>query len=680
MTTSIRTAKRSTPAVLSPGPRTRVVVRAAVLLAMVACALYAPSWRHGFVGDDAFVIGRNAWTQQGLSALRRIVAHSLYFGSVQTNAGLYRPAAGAYYVVVGALAGLRPAGFHLAHIGLYGLNAAIVFVFLTRVTRRSIAVPFAATLLFIAHPIHTEVVNNIKSADEMLCLLFFLSSATAWLMAADASRRSFSSWRSLSLAAYALAVCSKETAVPMVVVLPALWYFFRRRGIRESLVASMPFWGVALLYLVVRQVVFNAEPATNTVTLANNALLASNDGSVQLASALAYVAQYARMLIWPHPLSFDYSYNAIPAHTFADPVAWLAMGLIAALTTVVVKGFKDRRLAAFAVLWCAASLVLVTNLLFLVSTNFGERLLYLPSVVVCYGAARVLFRLAKVSEEQPLRAALQSPIVLATLLIVLSAASTVSVRRTREWRDEITLFSADVLTYPNSARLNNYLGNTYYFAGNRLVEQHAAPDTAATDFANAKRYLLRGLAIHDEFLEQHAVLGMAEYQLREYREAIPHLQRSLTFPDYRVPALEMIAGSYEQLHMPDRALATFKQIDDEGIPYPHGWFALGNDATARGDYDTSIAYFDRVIAATPGNVNAHFNLAVAHYRKGDFVRSLESCERCVAMKADKVNCLALAAEDLARTGHRDRALAYFSKAAAIDPGDPWVRSAAAVVK
>jgi hypothetical protein len=31
-------------------------------------------------------------------------------------------------------------------------------------------------LLFIAHPIHTEVVGNIKSRDELLCFLFsFLS-------------------------------------------------------------------------------------------------------------------------------------------------------------------------------------------------------------------------------------------------------------------------------------------------------------------------------------------------------------------------------------------------------------------------------------------------------------------------------------------------------------------------
>src|ERR1700680_4606252 len=65
----------------------------ALLLAIAACALYAPSWHHGFVGDDSFVTWNNAWTRQGLSALPRIVSHSAYFGSVPQHSGLYRPAA-----------------------------------------------------------------------------------------------------------------------------------------------------------------------------------------------------------------------------------------------------------------------------------------------------------------------------------------------------------------------------------------------------------------------------------------------------------------------------------------------------------------------------------------------------------------------------------------------------------
>ncbi len=658
-------SKRSKLAAIVPKARPPDHLRAALFLATTAWALYASSWHHGFVGDDSWVTWANAWTRLGLSGLPRIVSHSLYFGAVPQNSGLYRPVAGAYCVVVGVLVGLRPAGYHLANILLYGLNAALVFLFLARLTRRSIAVPVVATLLFIAHPIHTEVVNNIKSADEMLCLAFFLTSAMAWLAYADTSD---ARWRYVSLAGYALAVCSKETAVPMVVTLPALWYFFRQRPARASLVAAIPFLAVALLYLIARHVVFTSEPATNTVTILNNALLATSDGSVRLASALAYLTKYAEMLVWPHPLSFDYSYNAIPLHTFANFDVSIAMAICVVLGVVLIAGFRRRSVEAFAVLWCAASMILVSNLFFLVSANFGERLLYFPSVVVCYVAARLLFDAARVPEAQTLEAALRSPIVVWPLLIVLGAGSVAVLSRTREWRDEITLFSADVLKYPNSARLNNYLGSLYYFAGDRLFTQQTDLERASADFANAKTDLLRGLAIHDEFQDLHAVLGMAEYRLKQYREAIPHLERSLSCPLYRTSALEMMADCYEQLLMPARALELFKQIDTERIPYPQGWFALGNDAAAHGDDDSSIRYFQQVATATPDNVAAQVNLALGQRRKGDYAASLASAERCLALKPDQTiqaRCLVLAADDLMRTGHRDQAFAYFEKAKAI---------------
>ncbi len=49
----------------------------------------------------------------------------------------------------------------------------------------SIAIPLIATLLFVVHPVHTEVVANIKSRDEILSLLFTLFSLSFLLKASD---------------------------------------------------------------------------------------------------------------------------------------------------------------------------------------------------------------------------------------------------------------------------------------------------------------------------------------------------------------------------------------------------------------------------------------------------------------------------------------------------------------
>ena len=633
-------------------------------LALCAALLYSPSWQYGFVGDDSRVILNNQWTKQGVSALPHILAHSLYFGDVPLNGGLYRPIAGAYYDMVGTVSDLSATGYHLAQLALYALNAALVFLFFTRLRRSSTALPLVATLLFIVHPIHTEVVDNIKSADEMLCLAFLLMSAMSWLALADHQDRRL---RITAFVAYGAAVCSKETAVAMVVVFPALWYFFRGRSLRDSLAAAVPFVGVAVAYLLLRQVVLSREPATAIVTVLNNALLSTADESTRVASALGFLTKYAQMLFWPHPLSFDYSYNAVPLRTFADPRAWIALALCSLGIGVFVARSRGRHREAFVVLWCFASIVLVSNVFFLISTNFGERLLYVPSVMSCYLVAIVFFRVARVPEDRPLREAIRSPVLMGLVLMIVVAGVPAVLLRTSQWRDQLTLFETDVHTYPNSARLNAFVGSLYYYAGDKLIADQRDPAAAAGYFVKARTYLRRSLEIQDVFTEIHAVLGMAEYQLQDYRSAIPHLQQALEFANYRGIASEMLGESYERIGMADNALGVYTRMHEEGLRFPHELFVLGQNAAERGDLDRSISYFSEMVASSPADANPNFDLAQMANRKGDYALSLTAAQRCIGIQPNHAGCLALAAEALVRTGHPAEAESYFERAKAVDP-------------
>lgn len=672
-------ARRSRQTAAAPHPAPERATRdrrnrwIALALAVAACLLYSSTLRNGFVGDDALVILNNAWTREGVSALPRIVSHSLYFGAEPVNGGLYRPLAGAYYTIVGALVGLQPLGYHLAHILLYGLNVATVFLFFGRLSPRPVAMTVVATVLFLVHPIHTEVVNNIKSADEMLCLEFFVLSAMAWLRYADTARPR---WRYASIAAYALAVCSKETAVPMMLVLPALWYFFRHRTLRASVTAAIPFAAVGLLFVGARHLLLAREPAANIVTILNNALVSTSDKSVQLTSALAYLGRYLRMLVWPYPMSFDYGFNAIPLRTYADPVVWVAAASLLGLAAVAVAGWRKRRLESFAVLWFAGSMIAVSNVLFLISTNFGERLLYLPSLVACYLAAEWLFRAARIGSDAPLGSVLRSPVIVITALLVVAVSIGVDLKRTREWRSQLTLFAADVRKFPNSVRLNNYFGNLLYFEGERLSGEPGYAYLARTNLVNAKSHLLKGLSISGTFQEMHSALGMSEYKLKDCPAALPYLERAIPFEGSRETAIGMMADCYKQLQTPDKALALFKRLDEQGIVYPMGLFDLANDATARGDDDAAIRYFGRFVAARPENVAAHFNLAAAHRRKNEYQQSVGWAERCVALKPTpdiEAKCLLLGADGLMRLGRAAEAAQHFERAKALDPNNPWIR-------
>ncbi|PYR84397.1 MAG: hypothetical protein DMG19_16815, partial [Acidobacteria bacterium] len=66
---------------------------------------------------------------------------------------------------------------HLDNVLLYGLTGFCLYLLLTRIFRGMYALfSLSVTLLFLAPPIHTEVVANIKSRDEILAFLSLILS------------------------------------------------------------------------------------------------------------------------------------------------------------------------------------------------------------------------------------------------------------------------------------------------------------------------------------------------------------------------------------------------------------------------------------------------------------------------------------------------------------------------
>jgi tetratricopeptide (TPR) repeat protein len=174
----------------------------------------------------------------------------------------------------------------------------------------------------------------------------------------------------------------------------------------------------------------------------------------------------------------------------------------------------------------------------------------------------------------------------------------------------------------------------------------------------------------------HAAIGMADYKLKNCREAIPVLKKSLPFESSRDAAIDMLADCYKQLQMPDGALALFRELDEQGIEYPIGWFELGNDAAARGDDEASVRYFSRFLAKRPDNVAAQFNMASALHRKGLFAESLAAADRCASLNALPevvARCLILGADNLMRLGRQPEAYQHFERAKTLDPKNPWIR-------
>src|SRR6185295_7084766 len=93
-------------------------------------------------------------------------------------------------------------------------------------------ITFIASLLFIAHPIHTEVVANIKSLDEILSFFFFVISLF-WLQKFFSTNQK--RWMLLAVSSYFASLLSKESAITYLAIYPLVIFFFTKNSPAKNL-------------------------------------------------------------------------------------------------------------------------------------------------------------------------------------------------------------------------------------------------------------------------------------------------------------------------------------------------------------------------------------------------------------------------------------------------------------
>ena len=107
---------------------------------------------------------------------------------------------------------------HTSNVVLYALCATLLFVVLrTLLGTDRTALAFLASLLFVTHPLHTEVVANIKSRDELLCLIFLLATLLA---AIRYTVRPGAGMLLGTALCFVLALLAKEMALSGIVLIP----------------------------------------------------------------------------------------------------------------------------------------------------------------------------------------------------------------------------------------------------------------------------------------------------------------------------------------------------------------------------------------------------------------------------------------------------------------------------
>ena len=135
-----------------------------IILAMVLLC-YANTFNHGYSLDDFLMSDNIPSVEEGWAGTLKVFTQAYNFCD-------YRPIPVFTYAIEQQIQGkLVPRTSHMVNALLYFICSLVIFFTLRRLpVKHAHLIAFIATVLFIVHPIHSNVVSSIKNRDTILSL------------------------------------------------------------------------------------------------------------------------------------------------------------------------------------------------------------------------------------------------------------------------------------------------------------------------------------------------------------------------------------------------------------------------------------------------------------------------------------------------------------------------------
>ncbi len=385
---------------------------AACLVAGIVLAIGLPTLNNGFVAldDPTYVVSKpvsSGLTVDGFDFAFTALSpywHPLTWLSHELDAELF---------------GSAPTGHHFTSVMLHALTAGLLcLTFMWFGADLWLAA--AAALLWGLHPLRVESFAWVAERKDVLCALFFVATAAAYVRyQKHPGRARYVPW----LLCGALALMSKPTAVtlPLVLLLLDLWPGRRRAPLWRLIAEKIPLAAIAAAVTVLTVVGQRRDGATSLVP--NLSL------GTRLANASVSYARYLGKMLWPVNLACHYPYER---HL---PLPWVLLSAVLLVGVSVAAATQWRRRPWLTVGWAWFVVTLLPNAGLVQSGRqaMADRFTHIPMMGIAIGVAWTVSEWAGARRTRRRAVAWAGAAVLAALALF-------SIRQIGYWRDSISLY------------------------------------------------------------------------------------------------------------------------------------------------------------------------------------------------------------------------------------------------
>jgi tetratricopeptide (TPR) repeat protein len=633
-----------------------------LIVVVLAFLFYGNTIPNEYALDDSIVITENQFTRQGLEGIDDIFTNGTFtgfFGDEKTlvAGGRYRPLSLVTFAVEYEIFGENPHISHLINILLYALTCILIFTILRKLLWHYesrpwfLSISFLTALFFLVHPVHSEVVANIKGRDEILALLFGLLSLNEALRYLDTSDKKYLLLAGVYLF---LGLLSKENAITYVAVIPLTLYFFResanRSGMRRIYQILYPLLSAALLFILLRLAVIGGFNFTTPDELMNNPFLNASAGE-KYATIFQTLGLYLKLLIFPHPLTYDYYPWHIPLIDWNDLRAIIPLLIYSALLVYALVNIRRKSFSSYSILYYLLTLSVVSNLVFPIGTLMNERFLYMPSLGFCL---LVAYMFSKYVYKSFNRSAVRLGVMIFLLVAITGLSAFKTIQRNKVWEDNFSLFTHDVKISSGSAKARMSAGGAYMERAVEIKDEKKKSEY----FSKALKHLKRSLEIYPGYTQALLLTGNTFYHyqqdidsvLKYYskilrknpnnQDVIENLKSMVNNEELGIKkkiriCRTMLNYSPEKYYFNYRLGKIYaKELKkpDKGIPYlrkaldskPESLSVLKDLGVALGynkEYRESIAVFEKALKIAPDDPQLYINQGINYRQLGEIEKA-----------------------------------------------------------
>ncbi|MBI5396221.1 MAG: tetratricopeptide repeat protein [Verrucomicrobia bacterium] len=510
---------------------------------------------------------------------------------------ILRPFAYLTFYINYALGGMNPRGFRAVNIAIHCANAALLFLLLSHLLRRSGKagslpsssagfIAFASALLFLAHPLQTESVTYIVQRFTSLGTFFYLFTILAYLLSnvsektyllseSSRNRTAARAFRRASVAGLVVGMLTKEFLFTAPFMLVMLDWLVMGTGLKVACRRALPHF-LCLPIIPALIVLTSWAQHSGNASLAA-ALNITNPAGVSpyhyALTQLSVVLTYLRLILAPVGLNMDWDYplstSLLQGRVLVS--AALIAGIIAGAWLWYRRRQEDVRVSLFfgSILWYFLALAIDSSVVPLPDL-LSEHRSYLPSI----GALTALAccaDLLRTRFDHRWSARYVVPAGIALWILALGAAT---FARNDVWSSEISMWRDVTTKSPKKLRAWFNLGTAYY--------EHKQPQEAIACFQRVIQHEPAAVATYRN-------LAKVLYWSGRFREALQVSQAGLRY-----------APHDHEIHC------------DMGVAY-----------AGLGDTAKSIQLLRSSIAINPRYRPAHLSLGTIYARQQQYGKALD---------------------------------------------------------